>query len=262
MRAEELQRLAAKAKRGDKNAYEQLFHETKNLIYGRTRKYVFDQNCLDDAVQEVCLSIIKSLGGYDETKPYLPWLVLLIKTTVINYNKKHGRQSPNGIISLDSSDFDYTRGNDDTFEMLERLNQSLAKLPKKQRQILVYHTLGFKQEEIADLMNIKVGTVKSQLHKARKQAKSEYERLGGLVAIALWKVYEAEAAEMPAALSAKILAQSANVAITAGATTSSIMATLATMTTGTKTAIISVISLVVIASVGIPLRNYSTTKCR
>lgn len=177
---EELQSLIKLSIEGDRAAFEKLYEYTKDDVYRTVSFLVFNKDDVQDLVSEIYIKLLKSLPNYDLNRPFWFWLHGLIVRQVQDWRRKIWRR-----LHL----FDKSK---DKFEMpseVMKIDQVI--LQKETRNELVYlvQKLSYKLrvviilryfhdyhlDEIASLLNIPVGTVKSRHHLAIKKLREKYE---------------------------------------------------------------------------------------
>lgn len=152
----------------------------------------------EDLVQETYLRAIRSLNQFQEGTNLRAWLFKILTNAFINQYRRRGRTPRNESIDnvedfylyqhLVESDIQPS-SSDPEREVLERLVdediiRALEDLPLPFRQVVLLADVeGFSYKEIADILNIKIGTVMSRLHRGRRrlqQALLPYLRRSGL----------------------------------------------------------------------------------
>src|SRR6266545_2509885 len=148
----------------------------------------------EDLVQETYLRAYRGFGGFEEGTNLKAWLYKILTNTFINtYRAKKRRPD-------DSEDFYLFRrlggleaaeaGRTPETEVLESIPEAVVKealesLPEQFRMaVLLADVEGFSYKEIADIMDVPIGTVMSRLHRGRKQLQQrlwEFGRERGLV---------------------------------------------------------------------------------
>ena len=148
------------------------FHDVYNSYGDKVRRILgrlLPWNELDDAVQETFVKVFHSLPDFKGDAKIETWLYRITVNTAYDFNRK--RKSLSSLISrwVEHQDKQVSPSLDQ--KML--VQDALMKLPFKDRTVLVLHYLeGYKQDEIADLLDIPQGTVKSRLHHARIKMES------------------------------------------------------------------------------------------
>ena len=126
---------------------------------------------LIDIVQEVFLRAYKNIGSFDTKRAFYPWLYRIAKNLCINAVKRASRRD----IGLPSEEMIVSNSPDPAAELLkneekEQLRRAIEKLPEKQREIVNLKTFqGCSYAEMAEILNIPIGTVMSRLYSARSR---------------------------------------------------------------------------------------------
>jgi RNA polymerase sigma-70 factor (ECF subfamily) len=162
--------------------FEALIHRYQNELYRYLTRYLGDRTLSEDVFQNTFLQIHLKRGLYEEGRPVRPWIYSIATHQAVDALRKVGRHPT---ISLDQSVnssgeaeagrlIDLLTSNEDgplaelqDEERKEWVRESVARLPEALRQtlMLAYHE-DLKYREIAEILKIPVGTVKSRLHAA------------------------------------------------------------------------------------------------
>ena len=168
---------------GDEKVYNELVHRYERELYRYLARYTGDSSMAEDVFQNTFLQVHLKRGLYEDGRPFRPWLYAIATHQAVDALRKAGRRPT---VSLDQrlapSQGEADAGslldmlvNDDAGplsglqdqERREWVRESVERLPDALRQtlILAYHQ-DLKYREIADILKIPVGTVKSRLHAA------------------------------------------------------------------------------------------------
>jgi RNA polymerase sigma-70 factor (ECF subfamily) len=169
-------------RRGQREAFGVLVRRYEGELYGYLRRYLGDANLADDVFQNTFLQLFTKIGKYEQGRPVRPWLYTIATHQAIDALRRNGRHQT---LSLDQyreenkqGEFPQlaavlesrTAGPVDQVEGEERrqlVRASVDRLPETLRQVLVLaYYQGLKYKDIADILGIPVGTVKSRLHAA------------------------------------------------------------------------------------------------
>ncbi|GEC89695.1 MULTISPECIES: sigma-70 family RNA polymerase sigma factor [Brevibacillus] len=180
MENEEMYQLLIKMKEGDEQAFHTMYDATFQDVY-RTVSFLVDhKQDREDVMNEIYMQMWTSLANYDTNRPFQFWLHGLVIRQVQRFRVKSWRRfrivERIRSFSHEESYLDeHTALMDGTNQMI---SQSIRKLTDKQRTVIIfrfYHD--YTLEEIATLLDIPLGTVKSRYH-AGLQALRKY--LGNL----------------------------------------------------------------------------------
>lgn len=161
---------------GNKEAYDELYDKTIGDVYKTVHFLVENKSDVDDVVQEIYIQLYESLKRYDLDKPFRPWLIGLTMRQVQSYRRKRWtrlrivKKAEEQKIPTEI-DFSQDVVNKISNEELIRL---IEKLPYKLKQVIVLRYLHeYSQEEVATILHIPVGTVKSRIHAALKKLRQK-----------------------------------------------------------------------------------------
>jgi RNA polymerase sigma factor (sigma-70 family) len=140
-----------------------------------------------DLLQETFLKAYTYQTKFSEGTNLKGWLYTIMKNTFINeYRRKSKRNtfidSTENAFFLDQS-INYLQNDGESKIILDDIQNKIDQLPVTLQQAFVMNTEGFKYQEIADHLNIPVGTVKTRIHLARKSLMKKlevYSRMYGL----------------------------------------------------------------------------------
>lgn len=174
--------LIAHAKQGDINAFEQLILRNEKNVYNIAYRMMHDVEDAKDIAQEVFLKAYKNLNYFDGRSVFSTWIYRITVNTCIDELRKRKEKYT---VSIDDEGQQTKLPQASPEEMPEeRLVQkeagreilvAMEQLSEEHRTILTLRDLrGFSYEEISDIIEVSMGTVKSRLARARKQLKQEF----------------------------------------------------------------------------------------
>lgn len=160
---------------GDEEAFAVLVRDTETLVYNICLKIVMDREDALDLSQETYMKAWHALPLYKGESSFRTWISRIATNTCLDFLRRKNRKRNLSVVSLDG-DLTYTVGSDefDPHRVLmrsmeqEALQDAMEQLPDKDRALL---TLRGSQElnyqEIAEIMQLPVGTVKSRISRVR-----------------------------------------------------------------------------------------------
>ncbi len=183
------QKLMQKAKRGDHSAFAELVDKYRDKIYAYLYRMVGNREDALDLAQETFLRVFSNLRNFQVGQPFRPWLYRIATNLAIDHLR---RRRPT--IALDAPLVD---GEPLRLELVEQgpgpaeqheqaelaayLAQKVAELPPNYRSVfLLRHGHDLSYQEIADILQVPVSTVKTRLFRAREALRlklSEERRL-------------------------------------------------------------------------------------
>jgi RNA polymerase sigma-70 factor (ECF subfamily) len=132
---------------------------------------VRDPQDAQDAAQDVFLKAYRGLKDFRPDASLYTWLYRIAMNTCLDYKRKTQRTPIHECLSEDRPSNDPSpERNCETREISEAVQSALQKLPKKLRPAIVLREIdGLSYEEIAEVLNTSVGTVKSRISRAREE---------------------------------------------------------------------------------------------
>lgn len=166
---------------GHPEDFNALVHRYERELYRYLARYLGDPTLADDVFQNTFLQVHLKRGLYEEGRPVRPWLYAIATHQAVDALRKAGRHptlsldqrvdsgevDPSALVDLLTSDVPGPLVHLQGAERSDWIRQSITKLPETLRQtlILAYYQ-DLKYREIAEILKIPVGTVKSRLHAA------------------------------------------------------------------------------------------------
>ena len=165
--------LAAEAQGGDKRAYNQLLKELVPYIKNNLAA-TLSPDAVEDVVQEVLISVHKSLNTYSADRPFKPWLFSIISFRRTDYLRKYYADRKDKAAPLEHAEFqEGIVTNHATAGEYKDIEAALSSLPEDQRRIFTMMKIeGYSAQEVADEMKMNVSAVKVSAHRTQKKLKS------------------------------------------------------------------------------------------
>lgn len=160
--AQALESLVISAQKGDREAFNELVSRTHKMLR-KIALPLLASSQIDDALQESYLLMYQKLHHLREPKAIKSWLSRI--TLHVCYGLRRASKTTEPL----SAAHDKTENPEGSTDIAS-LRQTLSKLKKRDRNILILREyLDVSYEEIADILDIPAGTVKSRLFNARKK---------------------------------------------------------------------------------------------
>ncbi|MGB3725864.1 MAG: RNA polymerase sigma factor [Glaciecola sp.] len=162
-RSEETWIAAAQAQ--DKAAFKALYNAYLPKIYGLCFRLCADKSQAEDATQEVFIQLWRKIGNFKGDSKFSTWLHSVATNVTISYIRKQRGwwQNMMNIEDTGIEPFEDTQG--DAGSDLEKL---IMRLPQRARWVFVLHAIeGYRHNQIAEMLDMAVGTSKAQYHRAR-----------------------------------------------------------------------------------------------
>jgi RNA polymerase sigma-70 factor (ECF subfamily) len=174
--------LLGRFRRGQREAFGMLVRRYERELYGYLRRYLGDACLAEDVFQNTFLQLYTKIATYEPGRPVRPWLYTIATHQAIDALRRNGRHQA---VSLDQQRDELDGGDIQNLvtalesrvpgpmeaaegeERRQGVRAGVEKLPDFLRQVVVLaYYQGLKYREIADILEIPVGTVKSRLHAA------------------------------------------------------------------------------------------------
>jgi len=174
------QKLVERAQRGDKHAYELLVAKYQRRLSRLISRFVRDTAEVEDVTQEAFIKAYRALPTFRGESAFYTWLYRIGINTAKNYLLALKRRAPTST----TFDAEEAEGFEEagllqevstpenelmSKQVVEVVNSSLMQLPDDLRTALTLREIeGLSYEEIADVMNCPIGTVRSRIFRARE----------------------------------------------------------------------------------------------
>lgn len=167
--------LVERAKQGDQDAFETLFLQHSGRIYSIAYRMCGNDADAQDVTQEAMIKAWNALGRFKFQSEFGTWLYRI----AINAAKDHLRRAKKRPLSADALEDEGWEPSQGGFEAASDTRQDVRRalnaLNPEHQQILVLRDMeGFSYEEIAAMLKLPIGTVRSRINRARGQLKKAY----------------------------------------------------------------------------------------
>lgn len=179
---EDLERLQLeRARSGDPDAFSYLVERYLPRIYGACFGFLGNRQDAEDCAQETFIKAFRAIGDYNFLASFYTWLYRIAVNTCLDYRRKTSRLpafSLDEALETDDSQVFWQIADEtplpdelaESAEMRQMIHAEIKHLPEYLREILVLRDIeGFSYHELANLLRISEGTVKSRLSRARHQ---------------------------------------------------------------------------------------------
>lgn len=182
------QQLVERVQSGDKNAFNLLVLKYQNKVASLIARYVRNQADVADVAQEAFIKAYRALPNFRGDSAFYTWLYRIAVNTAKNHLVSQGRRAPAN--DIDAEEAEYYDGSDalKEFASPERLLLSdeiqqvvfdaLEVLPEELRVAISLRELdGMSYDEISNVMDCPVGTVRSRIFRAREAIDKQLQPL-------------------------------------------------------------------------------------
>ena len=167
--------LIKKAKKGDEESFEALILSCKGKAYNIAYRHMGNEEDALDALQESFIKIFRHLDKFNEQSRFDTWVYRIVVNTcndILRKNKKYDHED----MVMDLADHD--PGPEELLDKKEEsryILECLNRLAAEQREVLILRDVrGFAYDEIAQMLDCSMGTVKSKIARARQKLKEIY----------------------------------------------------------------------------------------
>lgn len=172
------QLLVERVQRGDKDAFNLLVKKYQNKVINLISRYVKNQSDVADVAQEAFVKAYRALPKFRGDSAFYTWLYRIAVNSAKNHMVASGRKPPGSDIEIEDAEFydggDALRENASperlllTDEIRTLVFDTIEQLPEDLRTAINLRELdGLSYEEIANIMDCPVGTVRSRIFRAR-----------------------------------------------------------------------------------------------
>ncbi len=171
--------LVAKARSNDQEAYRRLMEKYQRPLYFHIGRIVRDKEVLEDLVQETFLKAFDNLHSFDSTYAFSTWLYRIATNHSIDYLRKKKLQTlsldepvstKDGEMTIEVADQDSDTDEEIIHaQRMQIIMDAIDSLPEKYRVIIKMRHMEEKSyQEIAELQDLPLGTVKAHIFRARE----------------------------------------------------------------------------------------------
>jgi RNA polymerase sigma-70 factor (ECF subfamily) len=160
------------AKSGDQEAFRQIVERYQGAVYNLAYRMLGDPEEAEDAAQEIFVRLYRQLGRYDPERKFSTWTLAIATNYCIDQLRRRRMQFVplENIIPWARARDAGPEGEALSRESRDEVQRLLKKLPEKYRAPLVLrYWEGLSCAEIAEILGVPEGTIKTQIHRARKQ---------------------------------------------------------------------------------------------
>lgn len=164
----ERQFLLRAAQKGNKAAFEKLITPFLPKLYNLAYHLVQHRDDAADAVQDTVIKAYRSIHGFREEADLGTWLSRILRNTILDEVKRAVRRHEEATEVLPERAEHITEPGAERRELRDLMLAFINELSDKLREpVVLYDLEGFSYEEIAEILDINIGTVKSRLSRGR-----------------------------------------------------------------------------------------------
>jgi RNA polymerase sigma-70 factor, ECF subfamily len=173
------QQLVERAQRGDKRAFELLVTKYQRKLARLLSRFIRDAAEVEDVSQEAFIKAYRALPSFRGESAFYTWLYRIGINTAKNYLVAQGRRAPT-VTVYDNEEAEGFEGGDElrdintpenalmSKQIAQTVNSAVEALPDELRTAITLREIeGLSYEDIAEVMNCPIGTVRSRIFRAR-----------------------------------------------------------------------------------------------
>lgn len=167
--------IVKRAREGDEKSLEFIVKKYQNRVANLIFKIVGDESIVEDLTQDVFLRVIESLKDYKFESALYTWIYRITVNICIDEIRKRQRSKTyllSDVLIQNPKSEPYCSQTEKSFEqkeLREIIENAISKLPAEYKTVIILREFeDLPYEEIAKVLKISVGTVKSRLFRARK----------------------------------------------------------------------------------------------
>lgn len=184
--------LAALAAKGRETAFRELLKRYERPVFSLIYRMVRDRSLAEDLAQETFMRAFNAIGSYNVSYKFSNWIFKIANNHTIDHLRRrkldtvsiHGSPHATTQDEINQSRLVIESGDESPLELMEhrelggQIESAIGDLREEYRTvILLRHVEGYAYEEIAEIMELPLGTVKTYLHRARNELKEKLAHL-------------------------------------------------------------------------------------
>ena len=184
--------LAALAAKGREGAFRELLVRYERPVFSLIYRMVRDRTLAEDLAQEAFIRAFNAIGSYNTSYKFSNWIFKIANNHTIDHLRKrkldtisiHGSPHATTQDELSQTRLVLSSGDEDPHEYLEhkelggQIEEAIGELREEYRTVILLRDVeGYAYDEIAEIMGLPLGTVKTYLHRARNELKDRLAHL-------------------------------------------------------------------------------------
>ncbi len=171
--------LVGLTRKGDTEAYSELVRRHQQVVYNLSYRYMRNSALADDMAQEAFLKGFRLLKGFRGDCSFSTWMYRVTGSVCLTEIARRKRRNETEM--LPHHEGTYQPLDAQKNDMAEAVRRCVTRLPEKYAKIVtLYYLKEMRYDEIAEIMDVPLGTLKTWMHRARKELRGIVEdELGG-----------------------------------------------------------------------------------
>jgi RNA polymerase sigma-70 factor (ECF subfamily) len=183
--------LVERVQRGDKRAFDLLVLKYQGRVQAIVSRFVRDRDEVADVSQEAFIKAYRALPKFRGDSQFYTWLYRIAVNCAKNYLVSRNRRPPSSDIDIDDAEqigavghlaeLDNPENSLARDQLAAALEAAIESLPEELRSAVTLREYdGLSYDEIAEVMNCPIGTVRSRIFRAREAIEAEIARVRGV----------------------------------------------------------------------------------
>ena len=166
--------LAIRCQLGEREAFDTLVRGWHRPLWQYLRGLIRSPDAVDECLQDAWLKIVRSIPRLRDPARLKPWMFSIARRTAMDHLRARYREEPDSGIDPDQLEAAEPGLPDDEVDLLE---VGLSNLGRIDREVLtLFYLKALSIDEVADVLDVPIGTVKSRLHRARQSLRDELNK--------------------------------------------------------------------------------------
>jgi len=161
--------LVERVRRGDGTAFDALVRRYLQQAFAVAYRILGQREDAEDLVQEAFVAALEHIDTFDTGREFRPWLLRIVANRALNARRSRDLRRTEEIPEHAAAGTRSPAADMEQREMEQRVRQALEVLPERQRAIVQLSGFeGLNSTDIGEILNIPAGTVRWELHQARR----------------------------------------------------------------------------------------------
>lgn len=161
--------LVQRVRRGDAAAFDALVRRYLKQAFAVAYRVLGQREDAEDLVQEAFVAALQHIDSFDERRDFRPWLLRIVANRALNARQYRERRRTEALPEEAAAATPSPTADVERHELEQRIRQALETLPERQRTIVQLSSFdGLSSADIGEILKIPAGTVRWELHQARR----------------------------------------------------------------------------------------------
>ena len=180
------------AREGRESAFRELIRRYERPVFSVIYRMVHDRELAEDLAQDTFIKVLNALDKYDPSYKFSSWIFKIAHNTTVDHLRKkrpdtlslEGSPHARTQEQAEATSFTPVDPSEDPEHYTEsqeiggEIERAIATLrPEYREAILLWHVEGYPYDEIAEIMDLPLGTVKTYIHRGRNELREKLEHL-------------------------------------------------------------------------------------